>query len=74
LALLIGEVRMSNNGPEPTDETRAAALSHLEEALKLLDKCEAPAEIGAYVDLAINRLRAATLLSQIERQNPKPDA
>lgn len=33
------------------------ALSHLETALVLLDDVDAPADIGAHVDLAICRLK-----------------
>lgn len=43
---------------EPAQMLRAA-LDHLESSLQLLDEADAPAEIGAHVDLAIHRLRAA---------------
>ena len=43
---------------QPTQMMRAA-LDHLESSLQLLDEADAPAEIGAHVDLAIHRLRAA---------------
>jgi hypothetical protein len=35
----------------------AAALSLMEQALALLDRCDAALEIGAHLDLAICRLR-----------------
>lgn len=35
------------------------ALSNLQTALDLLDQASAPAQIGAYVDLAIHELSAA---------------
>jgi hypothetical protein len=34
-----------------------AALDHLEGSLQLLDDADAPADIGAHVDLAVHRLR-----------------
>lgn len=39
----------------------SAALAHLEQALVLLDQMKAPREIGALVDHAIHRLRAALI-------------
>jgi hypothetical protein len=42
----------------PEQDDCAAALSLMEQALELLDRADAPAEIGAHLDLAINRLRA----------------
>lgn len=39
------------------------ALHHLVEALKLLDESDAPPELGAHVDLAIQRLRKKIALS-----------
>lgn len=43
----------------PNREVWSNALSHMEEALCLLDKVETPVEIAAYLDLAINRLKGA---------------
>ena len=43
-----------NNQP---GEALGGALSYMEAALKLLDKCDAPADIGAHLDMAICRLR-----------------
>ena len=34
-----------------------SALGHMETALKLLDEVDAPADIGAHLDLALCRLR-----------------
>jgi hypothetical protein len=34
-------------------------LDHLERALQLLDDANAPADIGAHLDLAVHRLREA---------------
>jgi hypothetical protein len=34
------------------DEALGAALAHLQSALEILDRVNAPAQIGAYVDLA----------------------
>ena len=45
-----------------SDERRSDALSaldHLEKALQILDDIDAPANIGAHVDLAICQLRGA---------------
>lgn len=40
---------LKQNGP--------AALARMEQALALLDACDAPGEVGANLDLAICRLR-----------------
>ena len=40
---------LHRDGPE--------ALSRMEEALELIDRCDGTAEIGAHLDLAICRLR-----------------
>jgi hypothetical protein len=50
-------VRMSESGPDSIATEGATALGLLEEALEMLDRFDAPAEIGAHVDLAIERLR-----------------
>lgn len=42
---------------KPNESDAMSALALLQEALSILDRAEAPAEIGAYVDLAISRLR-----------------
>lgn len=34
------------------NEALAAALAHLQNALEILDRVEAPAQIGAHIDLA----------------------
>lgn len=44
-----------------------SALSRLRSALELLDQAEAPAQIGAYVDLAIHQLEAAIAGQSQER-------
>lgn len=38
------------------EQMLASALEHLRAALELLDSAEAPAHIGAHVDLALNQL------------------
>ena len=46
----------------PSSSTRAileAVLAQMQSALLALDACEAPADIGAHLDLAISRLRDA---------------
>jgi len=45
--------------PQVPEPTGASALNHMEEALRILDELELPADIGAHLDLAINRLRDA---------------
>lgn len=49
---------MDKSWPGNAEQLRSA-LNHLESALELLDVASAPAQIGAYVDLAINRLQDA---------------
>ena len=47
---------------EPCTEQEPAlvqALTHLRHALELLDAAEAPAQIAAHVDLALNQLTEA---------------
>ena len=39
------------------DQSLAKALSNMEEALHLLDEGRAPEDIGAHLDLAVQRLR-----------------
>lgn len=48
-----------------SDETLMSALAHLREALALLDRADAPAQIGAHVDLAAHQLLG--LLAREER-------
>jgi hypothetical protein len=45
----------------------ASALSLMEEALGLLDRCDAAPEIGAHLDLAICRLRENLEVAAPER-------
>lgn len=45
--------------PGTCDQAIVDALKHLEAALGLLDEADAPAQIGAHVDLAICQLRDA---------------
>jgi hypothetical protein len=48
---------MGQSQIEPIEPNAKEALAHLEAALAILDQLETSAEIGAHVDLAINRLR-----------------
>lgn len=48
--------------PGSCDQAVIDALKHLEAALELLDGANAPAQIGAHVDLAICQLRDAFAL------------
>lgn len=43
--------------PSQPDEAFEKALSYMEVALELLDEADAPADIGAHLDLALSRLR-----------------
>jgi hypothetical protein len=43
------------------------AAEHLRSALQLLDMAEAPAQVGAHVDLAIHQLEAELLRRGAER-------
>jgi hypothetical protein len=48
---------MTTDGSGSVQEDGAEALKLMEDALELLDRCSLPADIGAHLDLAINRLR-----------------
>jgi hypothetical protein len=48
----MSQSQVDTSGPDLSE-----ALASLESALAILDQLEIPAEIGAYVDLAISRLR-----------------
>lgn len=43
------------SAPSPDEESLPQALHHMKFALEILDRCEAPADIGAHLDLAICR-------------------
>lgn len=51
-----------------TEELRLQALVQMRSALDLLDRSQAPADIGAHLDLAINRLMEATGIDQVPVQ------
>ena len=48
---------MGNAASDQFNADETAALSLMEQALALLDRCDAALEIGAHLDLAICRLR-----------------
>lgn len=50
-------VRMGKDMSEALHRDGPEALSRMEEALELIDRCDGTAEIGAHLDLAICRLR-----------------
>jgi len=50
---------MSEEGTGTLQSEGVAALTRMEEALELLDRCAASAEIAGHLDLAICRLREA---------------
>ena len=53
------------------DEMLKAALGHLRAALDLLDRADAPAQIGAHVDLAVCQLSESTTAPSVSI--PRPD-
>lgn len=51
-----------------TDDTShhlQSVMAHLAKSLKLLDKAQAPGDIGAYVDLALQRVRQTLGLPEV---------
>ena len=50
-------VRMENESAGSLEREGASALSHMEEALELLDQCDGADDVGAQLDLAISRLK-----------------
>jgi hypothetical protein len=48
---------MGDNASMTLKQNGPAALARMEQALELLDACDAPGEVGANLDLAICRLR-----------------
>ena len=63
---------MSESGPDSIANDGVIALGLLEEALQVLDRFDAPAEIAAHVDLAIERLRATLERTTPLAARPKP--
>ena len=55
---------MSQSIPEPRRSDALSALALLEKALQILDGIDAPANIGAHVELAICQLRDALQATQ----------
>jgi hypothetical protein len=49
----------SSGGAQSRTQQWNAALQHLQRAIRILDQSEAPAHIGANIDLIICRLRDA---------------
>jgi hypothetical protein len=62
---------MMSDGSGSLQQDGAAALQLMEEAIALLDHCDAPGEIGAQLDHAIQRLRDV-LSSQFVNQEAMP--
>ena len=54
----------------PQEKTARVALHTMAEALQLLDEAELPADIGAHLDLAIERLRDHMFRRGWERRGP----
>ena len=59
---------MTSDGSGSLQQDGTAALRLMEEAIILLDRCEAPGEIGAQLDHAIQRLRDALSPPQIAQE------
>jgi hypothetical protein len=55
------EVKQPGLGRE---QILTTALEHLRAALELLDSTDAPAHIGAHIDLALNQLEAEALTAR----------
>ena len=51
---------MKDELPDRTESKLADAMALMQRALQLLDQTQAPADIGAHLDLAIVRLGEAT--------------
>lgn len=47
----------SSGGEQSRVDLWTEALGHLQDAIRILDRTDAPPHIGAEIDLAINRLR-----------------
>lgn len=52
-------MRMKNELPSSAESKLAEAMALMRQALQLLDAAQAPADIGAHLDLAIVRLGEA---------------
>lgn len=66
--------RMSEGSASATLQVEgAAALDLMEQALGLLDQCDASADIGAHLDLAMCRLRES-IADDIARNGAAPGA
>ena len=63
---------MDDAAPGRLEQEGAAALVHMEEALKLLDRCEGATDVGAYLDLAICRLRDALAVPRVGSEPSAP--
>lgn len=64
---------MKTDGSGSLQEDGAAALRLIEEALALLDRCDAPGEIGAQLDHAMQRLKTLIAPQPFPQQEaPRP--
>jgi len=52
-----GRHRATGNDDSSIQDGTGEALALMERALSLLDEAEGPADVGAHLDLAINRLK-----------------
>lgn len=67
---------VKNELPNLAESKLADAMALMQRALQLLDQTQAPADIGAHLDLAISRLaeaRARAAGSQSEAELSRPD-
>jgi hypothetical protein len=59
---------METDGSGSLQQDGAEALRLMEEAIALLDRCDAPGEIGAQLDHAIQRLRDVLSMQHITEE------
>lgn len=66
-------VRMGKDVSESLQRDGREALSRMEEALELVDRCDGTTEIGAHLDLAICRLRELIAKHEPKSAPESPD-
>jgi hypothetical protein len=52
---LLGALALQNSQPNPNDQL-SLAMDHIQSAIGVLDSLDAPAQIAAYLDLAIHQI------------------
>ena len=69
-ALALARETIMEAAPLRNKEGREQALANMECALQILDQFDAPADIGAHLDLAISRL-IGSLGQDVDRSTPQ---